>query len=362
MYLDANSLFRRSALQLKDRTTELFFRGTPKTAKHRMIREVVQNNLENPFAELRRRRLRWHILRWAPLVTVPVILLVFSVAAWRSKVSAGHGVSPQAATIQHAAEQQTAEPQVPETPPANVSLSVLPLSIRRIVIDAGHGGDQAGAISNTGLAEKDVTLDIALRLRRLLKESPFEVLLTRETDQTVTLGDRVKFANSSKADLFISIHINWMEPRSIQPLETFYVGPSKDPHVLKLATIENRGSGYSLSQYRELLEKVYLDVRRNESQAFATSVDVELYKSLRPLNPKLDNRGVKMAPFAVLVGTQMPAVLAEVSSLSNDEDDKLLRDDQYKEKIAAALFEGITRYAKHLNNSGKRSGTRNGTT
>jgi N-acetylmuramoyl-L-alanine amidase len=153
-----------------------------------------------------------------------------------------------------------------------------------------------------------------------------------------------------------------MQPRSIRPLETYFVGPSKDPHVLQLASIENRDSGYSLSQYRQLLEKVYLDVRRNESQALAKSVDAELYSSLKPLNPTLNDRGVKMAPFAVLVGTQMPAVLAEVSSLSNDEDDKLLKDQQYKQKIAVALFKGITSYAKNLNRSGKRGGTLNGTT
>jgi N-acetylmuramoyl-L-alanine amidase len=109
------------------------------------------------------------------------------------------------------------------------------------------------------------------------------------------------------------------------------------------------------------LEKVYLDVRRNESRALATIVDAELYRSLKPLNPKLNDRGVKMAPFAVLVGTQMPAVLAEVSSLSNDEDDKLLKDEQYREKIAVSLFEGIKIYANNLGSYGKRGGARNGT-
>jgi N-acetylmuramoyl-L-alanine amidase len=152
-----------------------------------------------------------------------------------------------------------------------------------------------------------------------------------------------------------------MEPRSIRPLETFYVGATNDPQVLQLAKLENRQSGYSLSEYRQLLEKVYLDVRRDESRALAKAVDAELYRSLKPLNPTLDDRGVKMAPFAVLVGTEMPAVLAEVSSLSNAEDDKLLRDERYREKIAVSLFEGIRIYAKNLNSSGKRGGAANGT-
>lgn len=332
------------------------------SAKKRMIREVIQTNLENPFAKVRRKRLRWQVLRWASLMTVPAMLATSSFVIWKSKLSSSHPVNANTAIGHHLVEQRSAEPPVPQIPPGDVSLSVLPLSVKRIVIDPGHGGYQPGAISNTGLAEKDVTLDIALRLRQLMKQSPFEVLLTRETDQTVTLADRVAFANSNKADLFVSIHINWMQPRSIRPLETYYVGPSNDPQVIQLASLENRDSGYSLSQYRQLLEKVYLDVRRNESQALAKSVDAELYRSLKPLNPKLDDRGVKMAPFAVLVGTQMPAVLAEVSSLSNYEDDKLLKDEQYREKIAVALFKGIDRYAKNLNSSGKRGGRLNGTT
>jgi N-acetylmuramoyl-L-alanine amidase len=332
------------------------------SAKHRMIRQVIQSNLENPAAKVRRKRLRWQVLRWASLITFTSLLAISSFLISRSKVAPSILLNVNAATGHPLVAQQNAEVPIPQTPPADVNLSVLPLSVKRIVIDPGHGGYQPGAISRTGLAEKDVTLDIALRLRRLMKQSPFEVLLTRDTDQTVTLADRVAFANSHNADLFVSIHINWMQPRSIRPLETYYVGPSKDPQVIQLASLENRDSGYTLSEYRQLLEKVYLDVRRNESQALAKSVDAELYRSLKPLNPKLDDRGVKMAPFAVLVGTQMPAVLAEVSSLSNDEDDKLLKDEQYKEKIAVALFKGITSYAKNLNSSGKRGGTLNGTT
>lgn len=335
---------------------------SPESTKRRMIRDAIQTNVENPALKVRRRRLRWQTLRWASLMAAPAVLAISSFVIARSKASSRIAANPNTATANHLVQQPMVDPPVPQIPPADVSLSVLPLSVKRIVIDAGHGGHQPGTMSGTGLAEKDVTLDIALRLRQLLKQSPYEVLMTRETDQAVTLADRVAFANSKKADLFVSIHINWLPQRSIRPLETFYVGPSKDPQVIKLASLENRDSGYSLSQYRELLEKVYLDVRRNESQALAKTVDAELYRSLKPLNSKLDNRGVKMAPFAVLVGTQMPAVLAEVSSLSNDEDDKSLKDDEYKQKIALALFKGITSYAKNLNSSGKRGGKPNGTT
>ncbi len=238
--------------------------------------------------------------------------------------------------------------------PRPMTRAVLPLSVRRIVIDAGHGGREHGAISDSGVSEKDITLDIALRLRRLMENAPFEVIMTRETDQKISLEKRVAFANSSNADLFVSIHVNWMEPREIRTLETYFVGATDDPAVLKLASVENRDSGYSLSEYRRLLEKIYLDTRRDESRLLAKTINSALYQSLSEINPQLENRGVKMAPFAVLVGTQMPAVLAEVSCLSNEDDVKLLTNGDYREKIALALLRGIRSYANNLNGFNKK--------
>lgn len=240
-------------------------------------------------------------------------------------------------------------------PPAlhRLSRAVLPLSVKKVVIDPGHGGKQHGAISESGVSEKHITLDIALRLRRLMENGPLEVLMTREADTTLSLEKRVAFANANHADLFVSIHINWMEPREIRPLETYYVGATNDPAIIKLASIENRDSGYSLADYRRLLDKIYLDNRREESQRLATAVNSELYQSLSQINPELENRGVKMAPFAVLIGTQMPAILAEVSCLSNEDDVKLLTNADYREKIAQALLRGILSYANNLNGSEK---------
>jgi N-acetylmuramoyl-L-alanine amidase len=242
----------------------------------------------------------------------------------------------------------------PLSAPYRMNRAALPLSVKRIVIDPGHGGKQHGAISESGVSEKDITLDIALRLRRLMENAPFEVLMTRQTDETLTLEKRVAFANTNNADLFVSIHVNWMEPREIRPLETYYVGATNDPAVIKLAGIENRDSGYSLADYRRLLEKIYLDTRRDESYTLAKTINTELYQSLSQINPELENRGVKMAPFAVLVDTQMPAVLAEVSCLSNEDDVKLLTNADYREKIAQALLRGILSYANNLNGSEKK--------
>ena len=142
--------------------------------------------------------------------------------------------------------------------------------------------------------------------------------------------------------------MNWLEPRSIRALETFYVGPTEDPAVMKLASLENRDSGYSLADYRRILEKVYIDERRDDSRELAKSIHAELYRELKQLNPKLENRRVKTAPFAVLIGTQMPAILAEVSCLSNGEV-KLLSNGDYREKIAVAILRGIRGYSNNFN-------------
>jgi N-acetylmuramoyl-L-alanine amidase len=233
--------------------------------------------------------------------------------------------------------------------PQPLNRDVFPLSLKRIVIDPGHGGVQTGAIAESGLTEKEVTLDVALRLRRLLADAPFEVILTRDSDKTIGLEKRVAFANSHNADLFVSIHVNWMEPRTIRGPETFFVGPTDDPHTMKLVSMENRESGYSFADLRQALDKIYIDARRNESRALAKTIQGRLYGSLKQSNPDLENRGVKTAPFAVLVGTQMPAILVEVSCLSNGEEVKLLTSGDYREKIALALLDGIRSYAANIN-------------
>jgi N-acetylmuramoyl-L-alanine amidase len=245
----------------------------------------------------------------------------------------------------------------PEPPaPKRLARAVLPLSVKRIVIDAGHGGAHNGAVSASGVAEKDITLDVSLRLRRLLAAASFDVLMTRDADATLSLERRVAFANANRADLFVSIHVNWIPRPEVRPVETYFMGPTDDPAVLKLAGTENRESGYSLSAYRRLIEKVYFDTRREESQALAHRVNAELFRSLSLVNPWLENRGVKMAPFAVLVGTEMPAILVEVSCLSNEDEVQLLTSADYLEEIAAALLRGIRAYARELDGVGRKEG------
>jgi N-acetylmuramoyl-L-alanine amidase len=231
--------------------------------------------------------------------------------------------------------------------PRPIDRAAIPLSIKTVVIDAGHGGEP-GTTAESGITEKEVTLDVALRLRRILKDAPFEVLLTRETDRWMSLEKRVAFANENRADLFVSIHANWMEPHSIRALETYYVGPTDDPTALNLVTRENKESGYSLADYKQILEKIYVDERRGESRVLAKTMQSQMYRTLKGSNPALENRGVKTAPFAVLIGTQMPAILVEIACLSNQHEAELLTKEDYRENIAVALARGIRSYAGTL--------------
>src|SRR5262249_52194819 len=196
----------------------------------------------------------------------------------------------------------------------------------------------------SAVMDKDTALDSALRLRQLLQDSQFEVLMTRDSYVTLSLERRASFANSNHADLFVSIHVNWIPYRQVRPLETYFVGPTDDPATLRLASLENHDSGYSLAASPRLLAKIFSHARREESQALAQKLNEELYRSLREVNPALENRGVKTAPFAVLVGTEMPAILVEVSCLSNEADVDLLTTADYRNRVAEALLRGIKSY------------------
>jgi N-acetylmuramoyl-L-alanine amidase len=242
-----------------------------------------------------------------------------------------------------------AQPAVEEAPammtaPTPVAAAVFPLPVRKIVIDPGHGGDSLGTKAPLGLVEKELTLDIAQRLRSLL-ERDFQVLLTRQEDRSLSLKDRGLAANRAGADIFISIHLNWIEDRKTRGIETYYLGPTDDPVLTRLAAAENRESGYSLTDMRRLLDGIYAGVRQEKSKKLAEVVQASLFGSLGAVSPGLQNRGVKAAPFIVLVTTQMPAILAEVSCLSNEDEAGLLTQPQYRQTIAEALAAGVRTYA-----------------
>jgi N-acetylmuramoyl-L-alanine amidase len=249
-----------------------------------------------------------------------------------------------------------AAPAGPQLDPARVlgepralDSAVFPVGVRRIVLDPGHGGKDVGSVTGDGQYEKDITLDIALRLRDLLRtEQGVEVLLTRDHDTQVYLKDRARFANDAKADLFVSIHLNWLVPATNRGIETYVLGATQDPAVVQLTSRENLESGYSLADVRRLLDGIYMDLRQQESQQLAGAIQRSLFSSLREETPALRDRGVRSAPFLVLVSTEMPAVLAEVSCLSNENEAKLLATADYRQGIAEALRSGIRAYTANL--------------
>jgi N-acetylmuramoyl-L-alanine amidase len=219
------------------------------------------------------------------------------------------------------------------------------LGVKTIMIDPGHGGSDPGAIGKFGTQEKDITLDIAKRLReRLKKYGNYTVIMTREDDATLPLNKRVELANSAKADIFISIHLNYLPSRPINIIETYYFGPPSDPNILKLAEKENAGSQYGMSEFKEMIEKLGETLKLQESKEFAASIQKNLYLSSKKHNGNIFNFGVKRAPFVVLLGVDVPSVLAEVSCLSNKEEEMKLNTESHRENIARYLEAGILDY------------------
>jgi len=229
---------------------------------------------------------------------------------------------------------------------ATIDPAVLPLAVRKIALDAGHGGDSLGTRTPLGVLEKDITLDIARRLRVLLEAGHgFEVVMTRQEDSAVSLAERAAIANRSGADVFVSVHVNWIENRTARGVETYFLGPTNDPFLNHLAALENRDSGYSMADMRQLLDGIYAGVRQDKSRQLAEVVQGALFRSLGRVNPGIEDRGVKSAPFIVLLSTQMPAILAEVSCASNAEEARLLAKPLYRQYIAEALAGGLRAYA-----------------
>ena len=227
--------------------------------------------------------------------------------------------------------------------------AVIPLTVRKIVIDAGHGGIDSGTkLSEWGMFEKDLTMDIANRLRLLLEKTGREVILTRERDEPVSLKARADIANRARADLFVSIHINWVPNHESRGFETYFAGATVDPFLKELTATENSDSGFSVADTRRLLDGIYSGVRTEESKRLAEWVGRAMYVTLQPKNPEIIDRGVLQAPFVVLVATDMPAVLAEVACLSNDREARLLALPTYRQKIAEALLTGIHGYAQEV--------------
>jgi N-acetylmuramoyl-L-alanine amidase len=221
----------------------------------------------------------------------------------------------------------------------------LGLKIGRIVIDAGHGGHDSGTLGVDGIEEKDVVLDVALRLGKLLHDRlGAEIIYTRSDDTFVPLETRTAIANKAQADLFLSIHANSSPDESARGVETYYLNFTSDPTALDVAARENAVSDQSIHQLSDLVKKIALKDKIAESREFASDVEGSLYAGLQKGNGGLKDRGVKKAPFVVLIGANMPSILAEISFVTNPKDAEQLRDPEYRERVAESLYKGIARY------------------
>jgi len=226
---------------------------------------------------------------------------------------------------------------------------VFGLKLGRVVIDAGHGGHDTGTIGPNGLMEKELVLDVALRLGKLVTEQlGTEVVYTRPDDTFIPLEDRTKIANREKADLFISIHANSSPESTATGVETYFFNFNSDRSGLELATRENATSSSSISDLNDLLHKAVLKAKLEESRAFAEQVQKALWATSVKLNAHSRDRGVRQAPFVVLIGATMPSILAEIGFVSNPHDEKILRRSQQRQTIAEALLKGVLSYANTL--------------
>jgi N-acetylmuramoyl-L-alanine amidase len=250
-----------------------------------------------------------------------------------------------------------AESSAPTSPPkptrdGQQSLTrALGLKISRIVIDAGHGGHDTGTIGPRGVMEKDVCLDVALRLGKLIEKrlAGAEVVYTRQDDTFVPLETRTAIANQSKADLFISIHANASRDSSARGVETYYLNFATSEEAMQVAARENALSQSSIHELQDLIKKIARNEKVEESKELAGDIQDSLAKRLQQTSLAQKDRGVKKAPFVVLIGANMPSVLAEISFLSNPSDERLLRKSDQRERVAEGLFRGVESYLDSLN-------------
>src|SRR5208283_2506147 len=239
------------------------------------------------------------------------------------------------------------KPVAPPKPDKNREASIIR---RKIVIDPGHGGHDTGAIGPTGLYEKDVVLDIALRVRSIInKEYPaYEVILTRDSDVFIPLPERAKIADKSGADFFLSIHANASPNRKARGIETYLLNWTNDEEALKVAARENAISLKKMKQVQSelgvILASLDRDRKRDGSLNLAGNIQRSLVSSIKSRHPKVADLGVKQALFYVLVDAQMPSALAEVSFISNPEEENLLSDGAYKQELAESIVDGINAY------------------
>ena len=228
-------------------------------------------------------------------------------------------------------------------------IRALGLKIGRIVIDPGHGGHDTGTIGPNGLEEKDLVLDVGRRLGKLLQSRlGADVVFTRKDDTFIPLETRTSIANQEQADLFVSIHANSSRDPDARGVETYYLNFTSSAEALDVAARENAASDKSVYELQDLVKKIALKEKIEESREFASNVQRALHSGLAAKSPGIRDRGVKKAPFIVLIGANMPSILAEISFVSNPGDERRLQTADYRQRIAESLYRGISKYVGGL--------------
>jgi N-acetylmuramoyl-L-alanine amidase len=228
-------------------------------------------------------------------------------------------------------------------------IRALGLKIGKIVIDPGHGGHDTGTIGPNGLQEKDLVLEVGRRLGKMLETRlGAEVVYTRKNDTFIPLETRTAIANQQRADLFVSVHANSSRDPDARGVETYYLNFTSSPEALEVAARENAVSEKSIYELQDLVKKIALKEKIEESREFAGDVQQSLHSGLSAKNPGIRNRGVKKAPFIVLIGANMPSILAEISFVSNPGDEHRLETSDYRQRIAESLYRGIAKYVDGL--------------
>jgi N-acetylmuramoyl-L-alanine amidase len=226
---------------------------------------------------------------------------------------------------------------------------VLGLKLGRVVIDPGHGGHDVGTEGVTGLYEKDLVLDVAQRLGALIQRRlGSEVIYTRSDDTFIPLQERTAIANQHKADLFLSIHANSSPESTASGVESYYLNFTTNKSALDVAARENAGSDKSIYDLKDLVQQIALKDKVEESREFAAKVQTSMMVLASRTNSRAKDRGVRKAPFVVLIGAQMPSVLVEIGFLSNSKDERMMKKPEYRQKIAESLFKGVSEYANGL--------------
>lgn len=262
-------------------------------------------------------------------------------------------LSPAAPARAKSRRKTIAPPDVREAQPTargdRSLIRALGLKIGRIVIDPGHGGHDTGTIGPEGLQEKDLVLEVGKRLGRLLEARlGAQVVYTRSDDTFIPLETRTAIANREQADLFVSVHANSSDDPGARGVETYYLNFTSSPEALEVAARENAVSEKSIHELQDLVKKIALKEKIEESREFASDVQQSLHRGLAVKSPAIRDRGVKKAPFIVLIGANMPSILAEISFVSNPSDERRLKTAEYRQRIAESLYRGIAKYVSGL--------------